>query len=257
MMDYVDSHAHLSMCDQSSTEDILERAKQAGVGRLITVSTDETNWDLNKNFASVHRQVYYSLGLHPHTAKRYAENAPRLAGYFNEGVPKKCVAIGETGLDFHYDLSPREVQIEVFEAQLILANRVGLPVIIHCRDAFNETFAIVRKIGLARAGGVMHCFTGNLNQALEAIDLGLHISFSGILTFKNAEPIREAAREVPLNKILLETDCPYLSPEPYRGKPNEPSRMAITAQRLGAIRQMTIEEIAYATCQNTVELFQL
>ncbi|MBI1859609.1 MAG: TatD family hydrolase [Deltaproteobacteria bacterium] len=257
MMDYIDSHAHLTMCDFDTTQAILERARKAGINRMLTVSTDETNWESNRQMALSDRNIFYTLGLHPHTASRFAEVAPQLNGFFDNGIPTKCVAIGEMGLDFHYDKSPREIQIDVFEAQLALAARVGLPVIIHCRDAFEQTFASIRKQGLPRYGGVMHCFTGDATQAKEAVDLGLHISFSGILTFKKADQIREAARTVPLERILLETDCPYLSPEPYRGKPNEPGRLAITAQRLGAIRQLTIEDVAYATCQNTVELFRL
>lgn len=257
MMDYIDSHAHLTMCDFATTAEILDRARNAGVSRLISVSTDDTNWESNQQAALSDRDVFFSLGLHPHTATRYAEVGARLNQYFDQGVPKKCVAIGEMGLDFHTDRSPREIQIDVFEAQLALASRVGLPVIIHCRDAFRETFSSIRTIGLPPAGGVLHCFTGDWNIAKEALDLGLHISFSGILTFKTADRLRDAARQIPLNKILLETDCPYLSPEPYRGKPNEPCRLAITAQRLGAVRQQTIEEIAYATCQNTIELFRL
>ena len=185
------------------------------------------------------------------------EVAGRLNQFFENGVPPKCVAIGETGLDFYHDTSPNEIQIDVFESHLALANRVNLPVIIHSRDAFAQTFESIRKIGLPRAGGVMHCFTGDTQSAIEAVDLGLHISFSGIITFKNADKLREAAMVVPLNKILLETDCPFLSPEPYRGKPNEPCRLAITAQRLGAVLQKTIEDIAYSTCRNTVELFRL
>ena len=257
MMDYIDSHAHLTMCDFDKTDAILDRARKAGVNRLLTVSTDETNWDGNRQMAMSDRNVYYTLGLHPHTATRYTKVAAQLNGYFENGLPTKRVAIGEMGLDFHYDKSPREIQIDVFESQIVLAHRVGLPIIIHCRDAFMETFDSIRKLGLPRRGGVMHCFTGNAVQAKAALDLGLHISFSGILTFKNADDIREAAKMVPLDKILLETDCPFLSPEPYRGKPNEPSRLAVTAQRLGAIRQLTIEDVAYATCQNTVELFRL
>lgn len=256
-MDYIDSHAHLALCEHASPAEILRRAGQAGVRQLITVSTDETNWDANQKIAADNKDVYFSLGLHPHTASRYPECAARLASYFENELPTRCVAVGEIGLDFHYDYSPREIQIDVFESQLSLAGRVNLPVIIHSRDAFAETFASIRKIGLPRAGGVLHCFTGNVNEAMEAIELGLHVSFSGILTFKGADAIREAAVAVPLQRILLETDCPYLSPEPYRGKPNEPSRLPITAQRLGAVRRMTIEEVAFSTYQNTVELFRL
>lgn len=257
MIHYIDSHAHLFFCDHAETSDILHRARKSGVKKLITVSTDDTNWEINRSLALNDKDIFFSLGLHPHTASRYPECAASLARYFENTVPERCVAIGETGLDFHYDLSPRDIQIDVFESQLALANRLNLPVIIHTRDAFIEVFSIIRRMGLPQAGGVMHCFSGNEAQATEAIDLGLHISFSGILTFKNATEVREAARKAPLDRILLETDCPYLSPEPYRGKPNEPCRLPIIAQQLGALRNLTIEEVGYATYHNTTRLFRL
>lgn len=257
MMDYIDSHAHLTLVDQNDVSGIVERSRAQGVRRLITVSTDETNWKENELHALKSSDIFFSLGLHPHAAYRYRALAPQLDSFFENGVPTRCVGIGETGLDFHYDKSPHDQQVESFEAHLKLASRINLPIIIHSRDAFDETYSAIRKVGLPRAGGVMHCFTGGVSDARAALDLGLHLSFSGILTFKNAEAIREAARDAPLNRILLETDCPFLSPEPYRGKPNEPSRLPIIAQRLGAVRGLTIEEVAYSTCQNTVELFRI
>lgn len=254
---FVDTHAHLALLEHAPLDQILERAKQQGIFRMVTVSTDEGSWESNRNLASLYEQLTYTLGLHPHDAIRWAECAGKLNDLFAKAVPEKCVAIGEMGLDFHYDFSPRDTQIDVFEAQLNLANRVSLPVVIHCRDAFDDLFASIRKVGLSDRGGVMHCFTGTLAQALEAVSLGLRISFSGILTFKTAETLRMAAKGVPETSLLLETDCPYLAPIPFRGKPNEPCFLPRTAECLAAVRGDSVERIAELTTQNAIEFFRL
>ena len=257
MAEYTDTHAHLSMLDQASIEQILLRAKMQGVKRIITVSTSEENWEANRQFAEEHEGVYYSLGLHPHDAIRWPECAASLDGYFKSSIPKKCVAIGEMGLDFYYEFSPREIQTDVFESQMQLAKRVGLPIIVHCRDSFEVLFSSTRKVGLGKRGGVMHCFTGNTDQAKEALSLGFKISFSGILTFKNSHALRETAKQIPQSEILIETDCPYLTPMPFRGKPNEPSYVVLTAEVLASTLSKSVEEIAQLTTENAVTFFAL
>lgn len=258
MISFIDSHAHLGSLEHSSVEEALERAQKAGIQKMISVSVDEGSWATNENISKAHPSVYYTLGIHPHEATHWVECAYKLQDTYHKSFnPKKCVAIGEMGLDFHYNYSPREIQISVFEAQLEMAKALNLPVVIHCRDAFDELFHSIKTVGLSPWGGVMHCFTGDTRRAKEAIDLGLKISFSGILTFKTADSLREAARSIPRETILLETDCPYLAPIPNRGKPNEPSYLPLTAKILAETRGETLEEVSEYTVENTRLLFQL
>lgn len=253
-LEYIDTHAHLTMLEHAPLDDILDRARTAGVRRLVSVSTDESNWESNRKVAE-ERNLFYSLGLHPHEAGRWKKLSQPLNDYFKEGVPERCVGIGETGLDFHYNLASREDQIESFEAHVELAKQVKLPLIIHSRDAFDELFAAIARIGMGTRAGVMHCFTGNYEEGKRAIDLGLKISFSGILTFKNANDIRDAAKRLPLSELMVETDCPYLAPIPHRGKPNEPAYVALTAKFLSEVRATSLEEIAPRLVENASKLF--
>lgn len=258
MISFIDSHSHLGSLEHDPIEDILERARLAGIEKMISVSTDEGSWLTNETFAKTYDHVYYTLGIHPHDAIRWVECAYKLESLYHQSFnPKKCVAIGEIGLDFHYNYSPPDVQVDVFESQLQMAKTLNLPVVIHCRDAFDALYNSIKKVGLSPWGGVMHCFTGDTKRAHEALDLGLKISFSGILTFKTAEALREAAKSLPTDAILLETDCPYLAPIPNRGKPNEPSYLPLTAKVLGEIRNEPIEEVSRYTVENTSLLFQL
>ncbi len=256
-MKFVDTHAHLPLLEHAPIPEILERAAAAGVETLVTVATELSNWESSRKHAEENAGVFYTVGLHPHQADQWAECEKKLTRLFAGGVPKKCVGIGETGLDFHYNYAGREDQIQALEAQLLLAKQHSLPIVLHCREAFEELFTSIKKIGLSAAGGVMHCFTGTTPDAKAAIDLGLKISFSGILTFKNADPLREAAKALPLSEIVLETDCPFLAPIPFRGKPNEPSFLPQTAVVLAGAQGKTLETIAEATTLNAKRLFQL
>jgi len=255
MVRFIDTHAHLPMLKHSPSIEILERARAAGVTPLITVATELSNWQPSREFAENNPDVFYTLGLHPHQATQWEECKKELSVLFAKGVPAKCVGIGETGLDFHYNFADRQSQITSLEEQLTFAKKHGLPVVLHCREAFADLFASIGKTGLAEAGGVMHCFTGTAPDAKAAIDLGLKISFSGILTFKNADGLRDAARKVPLDSIVLETDCPFLAPLPHRGKPNEPSYLPHTAAVLADTLGISIEKIAQATTANAKSLF--
>jgi TatD DNase family protein len=250
----VDTHSHLALLKHAPLTEILARAKAEGVTKMVSVATEESDWESNRSLTASDPNLYYSLGLHPHEATHWKDCGSRLMDHFD---PKKCVAIGEMGLDFYYDHSPREIQIEVFEAQLSLSQELNLPVIIHCREAFDELFSSIKKVGLSPRGGVMHCFTGNSDEARRSVDLGLMISFSGILTFKNADPIREAAKVVPEDRLLVETDCPFLAPIPNRGKPNEPSFLPFTAKALAVVLGKEFSEVASLTTHNAIEFFKL
>lgn len=256
-MKFFDTHAHLPMLEHVPEQDAVDRAWTAGVEKMVTVATEQKNWASSREAAHRHAHVYYSLGVHPHEANHWKNCRAELHALFAQGVPDKCVAIGELGLDFHYSFAERDNQIECLEEQFGLAKKYELPVIIHCREAFTEVFASLKKVGLSRAGGVMHCFTGTSPDAKAAVDLGLKISFSGILTFKNAEPLREAAKALPLGEIVLETDCPYLAPIPMRGKPNEPSYLPHTAQCLAQVRGEPLPAVAQATYDNACSLFRV
>lgn len=251
----VDSHAHLFMLEHAPLADILKRAEENKIKKMITVSTDFSNWEKNRQLASIHTNLYYSLGLHPHDAHQWKDVGPKLQAAFANGIPQKCVGVGETGLDFHYNLSAREEQITCFEGHLEVAKKNNLPVIIHCRNAFTELYDSVRRVGLGSPGGVMHCFTGDYTEAKEALSLGLKISFSGIVTFKTADALREAAKKIPLEEMLVETDCPFLAPIPMRGKPNEPSYLTYTALCLAELKGVTLDEVSQKTARLTETLF--
>ncbi|NBX93419.1 MAG: TatD family deoxyribonuclease [Proteobacteria bacterium] len=256
MKGFIDTHAHLAMLQHSSLTEVMERAQASQIEKMVTVSVDEKSWEANRILAESHSKVWYSLGLHPHEAKDWVKCRPRfLEAYKKSHSNKKCVALGEMGLDFFYNHSERDVQISCFTDQLQLAKQWNLPVIIHSRDAFQDTYDTIRKVGLGPKGGVMHCFTGNAEQAKEAVDLGLLISFSGILTFKTATELKEAAKSLDKSKIVIETDCPFLAPVPFRGKPNEPSLLPEVAKVLAQLKNCSVEEIAENTSDNACRLF--
>jgi TatD DNase family protein len=205
--------------------------------------------------AERHQDVYAAVGVHPHDAKLFDDTAERrLLNLAQES--KRVIAWGEIGLDYHYDHSPREIQREVFRRQLRLARGEHLPVVIHSRDADEDTITILREelTGYPRAG-VLHCFGGSLAMALAALELGFFISFAGNLTFKKADDLREVARQLPLNRLLIETDCPYLTPVPFRGKRNEPARVVETARFLAGLLGLDLEEIGRITSENFARLF--
>lgn len=258
MSGFIDTHAHLAMLEHASLSEVLERAEQSQIEKMVTVSVDEKSWESNRKLAEAHSHVWYSLGLHPHEAKDWLECKPRfLNAYETAQKNHKCVALGEMGLDFYYNHSDRDVQLMCFEEQLTLAKQWNLPVIIHCRDAFKDTYELLRKVGLGPKGGVMHCFTGNKEQAKEAVDLGLMISFSGIVTFKTAQDLKEAAKSLSLSQMVIETDCPFLAPVPFRGKPNEPSLLPETAKVLADLKGVALEEIRERTSENASKLFSI
>ncbi len=266
-MNYFDTHAHLSMVHNA--EEALKNARDHGIGYLVTVSTEPSNWDANRTYAKASQSnpeslphVFYSLGLHPNASLAWAKEkaSEKLRGYFDDNrTPARCVAIGEIGLDYYFakEESERELQRTVFSEQLQFAKSHSLPVIIHCRDGFEDVFQIVRQIGLCERGSILHCFTGTSQEADKALELGFYISFSGIVTFRNAKSLKETSRRVPLNKLLIETDCPFLAPEPFRGKPNEPMYVIHTARALSELMGVAPEKLRDQTTENAFGVFDI
>lgn len=247
----IDSHCHLEMFE--NLDEVMERSKQAGVRNIITISSDKESIDEAIKIAETYEMVYATVGIHPHDSVQLDDSLMR--EIFEKSRHPKVVAIGEIGLDYYYNNSPRNQQIKAFQAQLQLAREIGLPVIIHSREAYEDTYNILKESEIKL--GVMHCFSGNVQQAKSYIDLGFFISISGVVTFKNANKIKEVARIVPDDYLLIETDAPYLAPEPHRGKKNEPSYLIHIAQTLAELRGVNLEDMKRITSVNAKRLFKI
>lgn len=245
------------MLKHAPLQEILERSKKAGISKMLSVSVDEVSWQANQDLAKNNENVYYSLGIHPHEAIHWNGLKDKFVSYYESSpVKKKCLAVGEIGLDYFYNHSPRETQITAFLDQLEIAKKLDLPIIIHCRDSFDELYGLLRTHGMPSKGGVMHCFTGNSGQAKEALDLGFYISFSGIVTFKKATDLQAAAKIVPEDRIVVETDCPFLAPVPHRGAPNEPAFIVETVKFLSGLRNVPLDSLATSLEGNSSRLFR-
>ena len=257
---FIDSHAHLDGPEfDADREEVLKRANDAGVSFILNVGTgDPHSGALERavEFGRTHQNIYTAIGTHPHDARLYDDRAEEKIKTLVKN--ERVIAWGEIGLDFHYDNSPRDVQVDVFKRQLRAARECDLPVVIHTREAEAETIEILRSeyAGTAR-GGIFHCFSGSNELAQEALALGFMISFSGILTFAKADDLREVAKHVPLARMLIETDCPYLSPIPHRGKRNEPAYVVEVARVLGELYDVELEAMAYLTSDNFHRFFGL
>jgi TatD DNase family protein len=246
---WADSHCHLQY--EGIAEDALSAAAAAGVGRVICVGTDAPQSQKAIEVARAHPgTVWATVGLHPHDASQGVDGIVGLLG------AAEVVGIGECGLDYHYDHSPREVQREAFAAQIALAHRRDLALVIHTREAWDDTFAILRAEGVPPRT-VFHCFTGGPTEARLALDAGASLSFSGIVTFKTAGDVREAAALAPLDRVLVETDAPYLTPVPHRGAPNQPAMVALVGAAVAAAKGLPVDEVEAATWDNTAVLFGL
>jgi len=258
---FIDSHCHIDGPEfDADRAEVVARAHGAGVTTMLNVGTGDPHSGVCEravDLAEKHSQIYAAVGVHPHDAKLFDDAAEQLL--MNLATEsKRVIAWGEIGLDYHYDHSPRETQREVFRRQLRLAREQTLPVVIHSRAADDDTMAILNdELTNYPRAGVLHCFGGSLAMAQAAIELGFYISFAGNLTFKKAEDLRDIARELPLGRLLIETDCPYLTPVPFRGKRNEPARVIETARCLAEIHDKTVEEIGQITSANFLRLFQL
>ncbi|NPV53580.1 MAG: TatD family hydrolase [Firmicutes bacterium] len=252
----VDTHAHLD--DERfgpDRDEVVERAARGGVKLIINVGCDIPSSEAAIAFNRSYKGVYAVIGIHPHDALNAPPDAiDRLR---NLAQDRAVLAIGEIGLDYHYDFSPRDVQRELFARQLDLARELGLPVVIHDREAHGDVLDLLRAraAGLREAGGILHCFSGSLEMARECMKMGFYISLGGPLTFDNARRLREMAAALPLDRILLETDCPYLAPAPHRGERNEPGFVRFTAERLAGIRVMPLNVIAEITTTNARSAF--
>ena len=253
MLTYIDSHAHYD--DEQfdgDRDELLDRLHENGVRNIVNIGCSLERSQFSVDLAEKYPFVYAAVGVHP-------EDAPDTPdGYLSKvefwTANPKVVAIGEIGLDYHYEGFDRELQIRFFEEQLDLAEKSGLPVIIHSRDATEDTMNILRRRG--RVKGVMHCFSGSAETAKQVLELGMNISFTGVLTFKNARKAVEAVKVIPLDRLMLETDCPYMAPEPYRGKRCDSSMITRVIDKIAEIKDVSPEIVAEATMANTLRLFE-
>lgn len=256
----IDTHTHLDDARYDTDRDaMIQRAIEAGVDRLVTIGCDLATSQAAVALAERYPFVYASVGVHPHEVRHIQ------ADWYDEfrrlAASRKVVAYGEIGLDYHYNHSPPDEQRRRFREQIQLAKTLALPVIIHTREAQDDTITILREENASTIGGVFHCFSGDAWLAKDALDLGFHVSFSGMVTFQNATMLREIAKTVPLDRLLIETDCPYLTPVPHRGKRNEPAFVAHVADQLASVRsdgrQLTAEDIGRITSENARRLFKI
>jgi TatD DNase family protein len=262
---FVDSHAHLDGKQfDSDRDEVIRRAQEAGIQAIVAIGNGDGPpvLDAGIRLAEKHPFMYATLGIHPHEAKLASDSAytemERLARH------PKVIAWGEIGLDYYYDHSPRETQQQVFTRQMDLAAAASLPIVIHCRpsegtdDAWEDCLRLIQNYWAPKGiGGILHCFTGTWPHARQALDMGFIVSFAGNITFPKAQQIRDAAAQVPLDRILIETDCPYLAPVPHRGKRNEPSFVRETARKVGELRGKTMEEIGELTSRNFYNFFKI
>jgi len=252
---FTDTHSHIHFRKEfPDVEDILERARKIGVSRQIivgcTVKDSYQALDFVKKHSGFH--LWSTLGVHPHNADEWNDE---ICERFRTTVQeeKKVVALGEMGLDYFRNLKPRDVQIKTFTEQLALAKDLNLPVVVHVRDAWDDALKILKEVGNSKV--ILHCFTGKMEHAKACWERGYHLSFSGVVTYPNNEYLREVAREVPENFLLIETDCPYLTPQVFRGKRNEPAFVVETAKVLAEVRKVSLQKIGEQTTLNALKLF--
>jgi len=252
----IDSHAHLEMSDyDADRETVIKRAFDQGIEKIITIGIGREECEQALALSRAYPFIYAALGLHPHNANK---NSGRLFDFIKERAgDEKVVALGEMGLDFFKNWSPQQDQIRCFHEQLSLARELKLPVIIHDREAHVETVAILHEEKAHEVGGVIHCFSGDYRMASACIDMGFYISIPGTVTFKNAATLHEVVKELPLERLLIETDAPFLTPHPFRGKRNEPAYVRYVAEKIAEIKKLPLEEVARATTKNAKTLFRL
>lgn len=247
----VDTHCHLDMVED--LDGALERMRAAGITRAVTIGVDRASSEWAVRAARSHEQLWATVGLHPHDAK---DRTDALMSFFEQlaSTEERVVGVGEAGLDYHYDNSPREQQREVLAEQVEIAKRVGKTLVIHSREAWDDTFEILTA-GDGPDRVVFHCFTGGIVEAKRALDADATLSFSGVVTFRNAEELREAARYTPLDRIVVETDAPFLTPMPHRGKANEPGYVSLVSEAIATVKGIPADEVARATTANAARLF--
>jgi len=252
----IDSHAHLEMPEfKKDLEAVIQRANESGVEYIFTVGTERKDWKKALEIANSHPSIYAILGVHPHNAKEIDDQTyPMLKEFCRNG---KVKAFGEIGLDFFRNLSPQDIQLKRFREQIGLAKELGLPIVVHDREAHHETMEILKSEKAEERGGIIHCFSGNYEMAKVCIEMGFYISIPGSITFKNAEGLREVVKKIPLESLLVETDAPFLTPEPFRGKRNEPSYVRYTAQKVAEVKNVSFERVAEVTTENALKVYRL
>jgi TatD DNase family protein len=251
-----DTHAHINALQfEEDREEVIQRALDEGVENIVVVGFDNETITGAMELAEKYDFIYAAVGWHPVDAIDMTDDDLRrieeLASH------PKVVAIGEMGLDYHWDKSPKDIQKEVFRKQIQLAKKVNLPIIIHNRDATNDVVTILKEEKAEEVGGIMHCYSGSLETAQQCLDMNFYISFGGPVTFKNAKQPKEVAKEVPLDRLLIETDCPYLSPHPLRGKRNEPAYVKFIAEQIAELKEISYTDLAHKTTANAKRLFKL
>jgi TatD DNase family protein len=250
---FIDSHAHLEMkAFDRDRDEVIARAQKAGVDYIVTVGTTLDDCKKAIFLAHSYESIYAAVGIHPHEVKNI--NNDTYDSLKELAADNKVVAYGEIGLDFFRNLSPRDVQIKRFGEQLELAGEIGLPVVIHDREAHRETLSMLQK-WKGNQRGIIHCFSGNYEMARECLDMGFFISIPGTITFKKSETLQKVVENIPITSLLLETDSPYLSPHPKRGRRNKPANVILTAQRVAEIKGLPLEEVGKITSQNTKNVF--
>jgi TatD DNase family protein len=252
----IDSHCHIDDARyDTDREAMIQHARDAGIGHFVTIGCDLETSRAAVTLAQRHPFISATVGVHPHEVKHIQD------GWYDAlqalAKSKGVVAYGEIGLDYHYDHSPREVQRQRFREQVGLARDLRLPIIIHTREAQEDTITILKEEKAGEVGGVFHCFSGDAWLAKDALDLGFYLSFSGVITFQNATMLRDIAKTVPLDRILVETDSPYLAPVPHRGKRNEPAYVRHVAEKLAGLHGLSVKDVADATTQNAKRLFRI
>jgi len=254
MTSFIDTHCHLDKLD-STSEEAVKEAKQEGVDTMVTISVDEESFDFVSNAVIQFKDVYGTVGIHPHDASEFSPSLEQIILKLAQRHDK-MIAIGETGLDYHYMNSSADNQQFAFRKQLQIAVELNLPIVLHSREAEADTINILKEIPVP-ALGVAHSFTSSLKMARTLLDMGWYLGINGIVTFKNAEDLRKVVRWIPLDRLLLETDSPYLAPVPFRGKPNKPAHIPVIASFIAELRKIPIEHLAEKTSENAHRLFSI
>ncbi len=258
MPTFIDTHCHLTMSHYDADRpEVIKRARDTGVATMITIGTDLENSRRTIALAEEHEFIFAAMGTHPHDVKDIKDAEAAYETLKSLASNTKVVAVGETGLDYHYMHSPAHLQQEHFKWHIETARALNLPVIVHSREAKEDTLKILKEANYHNIRGVLHCFSGDMDMAEQALEMGFYISFSGVVTFKNAETILNILKAVPLDRILTETDAPFLTPHPHRGKRNEPAYVKHVAGKVAEVKGLSIEETCKAILNNAARLFKL
>ncbi len=252
----IDTHAHIDMDNfQDRFEEVLKTAKDYGVEKIVIPGVEPSGFARILSLCEKYENIYGAVGIHPEDVNSYDENSENLIREYLKH--EKIIAVGEIGLDYYWDKTQTEKQKEIFEKQILIAKEAKKPVLVHDREAHFDTFEILKKTQAAEVGVVMHCFSGSVEFAKQCIKEGFYIALGGVTTFKNAKKTKEVAKEIPLDRLLLETDSPYMTPVPYRGKENQPAYVKFVAQEIAKLREITFEEVVSATTDNAKKLLKI